>query len=121
MTKGGSIIAMTYLGAERVVQGYNVMGIAKASLEASVKYLASDLGKSNIRVNAISAGAIRTLAAKGIPSFNQILNLIEETSPLKRNVSQEEVGDMTLALLSHLSRGVTGEIVYVDAGYNIMG
>lgn len=120
MTEGGSIIAMSYLGAERVAPGYNVMGIAKASLEASVKYLALDLGKDNIRVNAISAGAIRTLAAKGIPSFNQILHKIEETSPLQRNVTQEEVGDMTLALMSHLSRGVTGEIVYVDAGYNIM-
>jgi enoyl-[acyl-carrier protein] reductase I len=121
MNEGGSIIAMSYLGAERVVEGYNVMGIAKASLEMSVKYLASDLGKSNIRVNAISAGAIRTLAAKGIGSFNKILHQIEETAPLKRNVTQEEVGDMTLALLSHLSRGVTGEIVYVDSGYNIMG
>ncbi|WP_075620279.1 enoyl-ACP reductase FabI [Paenisporosarcina indica] len=121
MNEGGSIISMTYLGAERVVEGYNVMGIAKASLEMSVKYLALDLGKNNIRVNAISAGAIRTLAAKGIPSFNKILHQIEETAPLKRNVTQEEVGDMTLALLSNLSRGVTGEIVYVDSGYNIMG
>ncbi|MBS4191263.1 enoyl-ACP reductase FabI [Bacillus sp. FJAT-49705] len=121
MTEGGSIIAMSYLGAERVVEGYNVMGIAKASLEAAVKYLALDLGKHNIRVNAISAGAIRTLAAKGVPSFNEILHLIEEKSPLKRNVTQEEVGDMTLSLLSHLSRGVTGEIVYVDSGYHIMG
>jgi enoyl-[acyl-carrier protein] reductase I len=121
MTEGGSIISMTYLGAERVVEGYNVMGIAKASLEMSVKYLALDLGKDNIRVNAISAGAIRTLAAKGIPSFNKILHQIEETAPLKRNVTQEEVGDMTLALLSNLSRGVTGEIVYVDSGYNILG
>ncbi|WP_261129305.1 enoyl-ACP reductase FabI [Bacillus sp. Marseille-Q3570] len=121
MTEGGSIIAMSYLGAERVVEGYNVMGVAKAALEASVRYLASDLGKHNIRVNAISAGAVRTLAAKGIPSFNQILHEIEENSPLKRNVTQEEVGDMTLALISHLSRGVTGEIVYVDSGYNIMG
>ncbi|WP_324254071.1 enoyl-ACP reductase FabI [Paenibacillus sp. 1001270B_150601_E10] len=121
MTEGGSIITMSYLGAERVVEGYNVMGIAKASLEASVRYLASDLGKYNIRVNAISAGAIKTLAAKGVPSFNRILHVIEEESPLKRNVTQEEVGDMTLAMMSHLSRGVTGEIVYVDSGYNIMG
>jgi enoyl-[acyl-carrier protein] reductase I len=97
------------------------MGIAKASLEASVKYLALDLGKNNIRVNAVSAGAVRTLAAKGISSFNTILHKIEETSPLKRNVTAEEVGDMTVALLSNLSRGVTGEIVYVDSGYNIMG
>jgi len=121
MTEGGSIITMSYLGAERAVEGYNVMGVAKAALESSVKYLALDLGKDNIRVNAISAGAIRTLAAKGIPSFNQILHKIEETAPLKRNVTQEEVGDMTLALMSHLSRGVTGEIVYVDSGYNILG
>lgn len=121
MTEGGSIIAMSYLGAERVVPGYNVMGIAKASLEASVRYLAEDLGASDIRVNAISAGAVRTLAAKGIPSFNEILHQIEEKAPLRRNVTQEEVGDMTLAMLSHLSRGVTGEVVYVDSGYNILG
>ncbi|WP_082233110.1 enoyl-ACP reductase FabI [Halobacillus massiliensis] len=121
MEDGSSIIAMSYLGAERVVSGYDVMGVAKASLEASVKYLASDLGADNIRVNAISAGAIRTLAAKGVPSFNKVLHQIEENAPLKRNVTQEEVGDMTLAMMSHLSRGVTGEIVYVDAGYNIMG
>jgi enoyl-[acyl-carrier protein] reductase I len=121
LKEGGSMIAMSYLGAERVVDGYNVMGVAKASLEASVKYLASDLGKHGIRVNAISAGAVRTLAAKGVPSFNEILRKIEETSPLRKNVTQEEVGDMTLAMMSHLSRGVTGEIVYVDSGYNIMG
>ncbi|SHN27685.1 enoyl-ACP reductase FabI [Gracilibacillus kekensis] len=121
MTEGGSIIAMSYLGAERVVEGYNVMGVAKAALESSVKYLAMDLGSSNIRVNAISAGAIKTLAAKGVPSFNEILHKIEETAPLKRNVTQEEVGDMSLAMLSNLSRGVTGEIVYVDSGYNILG
>ncbi|MBE1555379.1 enoyl-ACP reductase FabI [Sporosarcina limicola] len=121
MTDGGSIVTMSYLGAERVLPGYNVMGVAKAALEASVKYLASDLGKDNIRVNAISAGAIRTLSAKGISSFNTILSKIEETAPLKRNVTQEEVADMTIAILSNLSRGVTGEIVYVDGGYNIMG
>lgn len=121
MTEGASIVTMTYLGAERAVEGYNLMGVAKASLEASVKYLALDLGKDNIRVNAVSAGAIRTLAAKGIPAFNTILHQIEEKSPLKRNVTQEEVGDMTLVILSHLSRGVTGEIIYVDSGYNILG
>ncbi|UFU00325.1 enoyl-ACP reductase FabI [Radiobacillus kanasensis] len=121
MTEGGSIVTMSYLGAERAVTGYNVMGVAKAALESSVKYLALDLGKENIRINAISAGAIRTLAAKGVGSFNEILHKIEETSPLKRNVTQEEVGDMTLAMLSELSRGVTGEIVYVDSGYNIIG
>ncbi|KAB8129526.1 enoyl-ACP reductase FabI [Gracilibacillus oryzae] len=121
MTEGGTIIAMSYLGAERVVRGYNVMGVAKASLEASVKYLAADLGESNIRVNAISAGAIRTLAAKGVPSFNEVLSKIEENAPLKRNVTKEEVGDMTMVMMSHLSRGVTGEIIYVDSGYNILG
>lgn len=121
MTEGGSIVTMSYLGAERVLEGYNVMGVAKAALEASMRYLASDLGKEGIRVNAISAGAIRTLAAKGVPSFNQILHKIEEVSPLKRNVTQEEVADMTLVMLSHLSRGVTGETIYVDSGYHIMG
>ncbi|WP_318616354.1 enoyl-ACP reductase FabI [Sporosarcina sp. YIM B06819] len=121
MTDGGSIVTMSYLGAERVLDGYNVMGVAKAALEASVKYLANDLGKENIRVNAISAGAIRTLSAKGVPSFNTILSQIEEKAPLKRNVTQEEVADMTLAVLSNLSRGVTGEVIYVDAGYHIMG
>ncbi|MDT8860297.1 enoyl-ACP reductase FabI [Alkalihalobacillus sp. MEB130] len=121
MTEGGSIVTMSYLGAERAVQGYNVMGVAKAALESSVKYLSLDLGKENIRVNAISAGAIRTLAAKGVGSFNEILHKIEEKAPLKRNVTQEEVGDMTVAMLSNLSRGVTGEVVYVDSGYNIIG
>lgn len=121
MTEGGSIVTMSYLGAQRVLDGYNVMGVAKAALEASMRYLAADVGAENIRVNAISAGAIRTLAAKGVPSFNQILHKIEETSPLKRNTNQEEVADMTIVMLSHLSRGVTGETIYIDSGYNIMG
>lgn len=121
MTEGGSIVTMSYLGAERVLEGYNVMGVAKAALEASMRYLAADIGAENIRVNAISAGAIRTLAAKGVPSFNQILHKIEETAPLKRNTNQEEVADMTIVMLSHLSRGVTGETIYIDSGYNIMG
>lgn len=121
MTEGGSIVTMSYLGAQRVLDGYNVMGVAKAALEASMRYLAADVGTENIRVNAISAGAIRTLAAKGVPSFNQILHKIEETSPLKRNTNQEEVADMTIVMLSHLSRGVTGETIYIDSGYNIMG
>lgn len=121
MTEGGSIVTMSYLGAERVLDGYNVMGVAKAALEASMRYLAADIGQDNIRVNAISAGAIRTLAAKGVPSFNTILHKIEETAPLKRNVQQDEVADMTLVMLSPLSRGVTGETIYVDGGYNIMG
>lgn len=121
LADGASIVTMSYLGAERVLDGYNVMGVAKAALEASMRYLAADLGAENIRVNAISAGAIRTLAAKGVPSFNLILNKIEEQSPLKRNTNQEEVADMTIVMLSPLSRGVTGETIYVDSGYNIMG
>ncbi len=121
MTEGGSIVTMSYLGAERVLDGYNVMGVAKAALEASTRYLAADLGAKGIRVNAISAGAIRTLAAKGVPSFNTILHQIEEKSPLKRNITQEEVANMTMVMLSNLSSGVTGETIYVDSGYHIMG
>ena len=121
MTEGGSIVTLTYLGGERVIQNYNVMGVAKAALDASVMYLAADLGKLNIRVNAISAGPIRTLAAKGIGNFNQILNLIEEKSPMRRTIDQTEVGDTALFLMSHLSRGITGEVIHVDAGYHILG
>lgn len=121
MTEGGSIITLTYLGGERVVQNYNVMGIAKASLEASVKYLANDLGKYNIRINAISAGPIRTLSAKGVRDFNTVLNVIEERAPLRRTVTTEEVGDTAYFLLSDLSRGITGEIIHVDSGYHILG
>ncbi|WP_025026657.1 enoyl-ACP reductase FabI [Caldalkalibacillus mannanilyticus] len=121
MVEGGSIVTLTYLGGERVVTNYNVMGVAKAALDASVKYLANDLGKYDIRVNAISAGPIRTLAAKGIKDFNLILRTIEENAPLRRTVSVEEVGDTALFLFSHLSRGITGEILHVDAGYNILG
>ncbi|MGC4375419.1 enoyl-ACP reductase FabI [Fictibacillus sp. Mic-4] len=121
MTEGGSIVTMTYLGGERVVQNYNVMGVAKAALDASVKYLANDVGKDGIRVNAISAGPIRTLAAKGIGDFNSILKEIEEKSPLRRTTTPEEVGDTALFLMSDLSRGITGEIIHVDSGYNILG
>lgn len=121
MTEGGSIVTLTYLGGERVVKNYNVMGVAKAALDANVKYLANDLGKHNIRVNGLSAGPIRTLAAKGIGGFNEILREIEENAPLKRTVDQREVGDGAMFLLSDLSRGVTGEILHVDAGYNILG
>lgn len=121
MTEGGSIITMTYLGGERVIQNYNIMGVAKASLDASVKYLANDLGKENIRVNAISAGPIRTLAAKGVSDFNSILKEIEEKAPLRRTTTQEEVGDTALFLMSDLSRGITGEIIHVDSGYHILG
>lgn len=118
MTDGGSIITMTYLGGERVVKNYNVMGVAKAALDASVMYLANDLGKEGIRVNAISAGPIRTLAAKGIGGFNDVLREIEEKSPLRKITTQEEVGDTALFLASDLARGITGEILHVDGGYN---
>lgn len=121
MNPGGSILTLTYYGAEKVIPNYNVMGVAKAALEASVRYLAYDLGTDSIRVNAISAGPIRTLAASGIGDFKAFLKLSEKTSPLKRNVTQDEVGKSALYLLSDLSSGVTGEIIYVDSGYNIMG
>ncbi|WP_047986587.1 enoyl-ACP reductase FabI [Ornithinibacillus californiensis] len=121
MTEGGSIVTQTYLGAERVIPNYNVMGVAKASLEASVRYLAEDVGKYGIRVNAISAGPIRTLAAKGVSGFNEKMGIVEEKAPLRRNVDQEQVGDATLFFMSDLSRGVTGEVLHVDSGYHIMG
>jgi enoyl-[acyl-carrier protein] reductase I len=121
MKKGGSIVTLTYYGAERVIPNYNVMGVAKAALEASVKYLAADLGKENIRVNAISAGPIKTLAASGIGDFRYILGWNEHNAPLRRNVTADEVGDTAVYLLSDLSRGVTGEIHHVDAGYHIVG
>lgn len=120
MTEGGSIVTQTYLGAERVMRNYNVMGVAKAALEASVRYLAEDLGKYGIRVNAVSAGPIRTLAAKGVSGFNDILNTVEEKAPLRRNVDQSEVGDATMFLISGLSRGITGEVLHVDAGFHII-
>lgn len=119
--RSGSIITMTYLGSERVIPNYNVMGVAKAALEASVRYLAADLGQKKIKVNAISAGPIRTLAAMGIGGFREILGVVEQKSPLKRNVTTEDVAKTALYLCSDLSSGVTGEIIYVDAGYNIMG
>ncbi|AIQ11142.1 enoyl-ACP reductase FabI [Paenibacillus durus] len=121
MTEGGSIITMTYMGSERVMRNYNVMGVAKAALEASVRYLASDLGPDNIRVNAVSAGPIRTLAAKGISDFNSILRIVEEKAPLRRSTDSAEVGDTAMFLMSHLSRGITGEVIYVDGGYHIIG
>ncbi len=117
---GGSIMTLTYLGGERVAPGYNVMGVAKAALQASVKYLANDLGQKNIRVNAISAGPINTLAARGISGFSDILKFARERAPLKRNTDPAEVGDTALFLFSSLSRGITGEIIYVDCGYNIL-
>ena len=121
MADGGSLLTLTYYGAEKVMPHYNVMGVAKAALEASVRYLAVDLGASNIRVNAISAGPIKTLAASGIGDFRYILRWNEYNSPLKRTVTVEEVGDSALYLLSHLSRGVTGEVHHVDSGYHVVG
>jgi enoyl-[acyl-carrier protein] reductase I len=121
MTEGGSIMTMTYFGAEKVVPHYKVMGVAKAALEATVRYLAWDLGKQNIRVNAISAGPIRTLAARGISSLGDMLKYHADRAPLHRNTEQEEVGKTAVYLASDLASGVTGETIYVDSGYNIMG
>lgn len=121
MTDGGSIVTMTYYGAEKVVPRYNVMGVAKAALEASVRYLAADLGPQKVRVNAISAGPIKTLAARGISGLGEMLKAHAERAPLKRNVETSEVGDAALFLASDLSTAITGETLYVDCGYNIMG
>ena len=121
MTRGGSLVTLSYLGAQRVMPNYNVMGIAKAALEASVRYLAADLGRDNIRVNAISAGPIKTLAASGIGDFRYILKWNELNSPLKRNTTIEDVGGAGLYLLSDLSSGVTGETHHVDCGYHVVG
>lgn len=121
MTDGGSIITLTYYGAEKVVPHYNVMGVAKAALEATVRYLAADLGKQNIRVNAISAGPIKTLAARGIGGLGDMLKAHADRAPLHRNTEQSEVGGAAAYLASDLASGVTGETLYVDSGYNIMG
>jgi len=121
MTEGGSLLTLTYYGAERVMPHYNVMGVAKAALEASVRYLAADLGELGVRVNAISAGPIRTLAASGIGDFRYILKWNEYNSPLHRNVTIEQVGGAALYLLSDLSSGVTGEVHHVDSGYHVVG
>lgn len=121
MTEGGGIVTMTYYGAEKVVPKYNVMGVAKAALEATVRYLSSDLGAKNIRVNAISAGPIKTLAARGISQLGEMLRAHAERAPLKRNVDPAEVGSTAVFLLSEGSSGITGETLYVDCGYNIMG
>ncbi len=121
MTEGGSIMTLTYYGSQKVVPRYNVMGVAKAALEASVRYLAADLGKQNVRVNAISAGPIKTLAARGISGLNEMLKAHAERAPLQRNVDVAEVGGAALFLASDLSTGITGETLYVDCGYNIMG
>src|SRR5262245_52666018 len=119
--RGGSIVAMTYLGSERVVPKYNVMGVAKAALEASVRYLASDLGPSGIRVNAISAGPIRTLASSALSGISGMIRETSEKAPLRRRTGTDEVADTAVFLLSPLSRGVTGEIVFVDGGYHVLG
>jgi enoyl-[acyl-carrier protein] reductase I len=121
MVDGGSIIAMSYYGAVKVVPHYNVMGVAKAALEACVRYLAYDLGPQKIRVNAISAGPINTLAARGIGGFAQMLKHYEEHAPLKRNIDPQELGSAGLFLASDMSTGTTGQVLYVDSGYEVMG
>lgn len=121
MANGGSIVTLTYLGAERVVPHYNVMGVAKAALEASVRYLASDLGPRGIRVNAVSAGPIRTLAARGVSGITKMVETHRQIAPLRKATEQAEVGDTAVFLLSSMSRGITGEVIYVDDGYHILG
>ena len=121
MSNGGSVVTLSYFGAEKVVPGYNVMGVAKAALEATVRYLANSLGEKKIRVNAISAGPIKTLAARGIGDFSTMMKNHAEHAPLRRNVEPREVGDTALFLASDLGSGITGEIIHVDCGYNIMG
>jgi enoyl-[acyl-carrier protein] reductase I len=118
---GGSIVALTYLGSERVVPGYNLMGIAKAALEASIRYLAWDLGSSGIRVNGISAGPLRTLSARGVGNINAMFDLIEQAAPLRRNITQQDVADLATFLCTPAASNVTGNIVYQDAGFHIMG
>ncbi len=121
MTEGGSIVAMTYYGAEKVIPRYNIMGVAKSALEASIRYLAFDVGPKKIRVNGVSAGPVQTLAARGISGFTDMMKIVEGKAPLRRNVQIEEVANAAAFLLSPLSSGITGEILYVDCGYNILG
>lgn len=121
MTNGGAIMTLTYLGSSRVVPNYNVMGVAKASLEAAVRYLAADLGSQQIRVNAISAGPVKTAAARGVKNFSSVLENVESRAPLRRNVKPSEVADVAVFLASDLGRGVTGDVLFVDAGFHIMG
>jgi enoyl-[acyl-carrier protein] reductase I len=121
MPDGGSILTLSYLGAVRVVPNYNVMGVAKAALEACVRYLAADLGPSNIRVNAISAGPVKTASARGIKDFSKVLDGVAASAPLRRNTDPAEVADTAVFLSSNLGRGVTGNVVYVDAGFHVMG
>lgn len=121
MTEGGSIVTLTYMGSEKVFSGYNVMGVAKAALETSVMYLANDLGPSGIRVNAISAGAVKTLSAKGVKDFGSMLDAAKTKAPMRRNVELRELGDTAVFLLSGMSTGTTGEVIHVDCGMNILG
>jgi enoyl-[acyl-carrier protein] reductase I len=121
MPSGGSLLTLTYLGSQRVLPNYNVMGVAKAALEATVRYLASDLGPKKIRVNAISAGPVKTASARAIKDFSVILDVVTQRAPLRRNTEPAEVGDTAVFLASDLSRGVTGNIIYVDSGFHIMG
>ncbi|MEN6315779.1 MAG: enoyl-ACP reductase [Clostridiaceae bacterium] len=121
MTEGGSILTLTYMGSEKVFKNYNVMGVAKAALETSVMYLANDLGPEGIRVNAISAGAVKTLSARGIKDFGSILAISREKAPLRKNVELKEIGDASVFLLSSMSNGITGEVIHVDCGMHIMG
>jgi len=121
MTEGGALITMTYLGSTRVLTNYNVMGVAKAGLEATVRYLASELGEKKIRVNAISAGPVKTASARGIKDFSKIIELVSSKAPLRRNTDPAEVADMAVFLASDLGRGVTGDVLFVDAGFHIMG
>ena len=116
-----SIVALTYYGSEKSIEGYNVMGVAKAALEASIRYLARDLGKDGIRVNAISAGPIKTLSAKGIKDFGSILDIVEERAPLHKNVTAKEVGDCSAFLFSDMSSAITGEVIHVDNGFSTVG
>ena len=121
LNKNASLVTLTYYGSTKVLQGYNIMGVAKAALESSVRYLAENLGKEGIRVNSVSAGPIKTLSAKGIKDFNSVLSAVEEKAPLHRNVTQMQVGNVVTVLLSSMSDAITGQIVYADSGYNIMG
>ena len=121
LNENATLVTLTYHGSTKVLDGYNIMGVAKAALEASVRYLANNLGKDGIRVNAISAGPIKTLSAKGIKVFSSILTIVEEKAPLHRNVTTEQVGNVATFLLSNMSDSITGQVIYADSGYNIMG
>ena len=121
LNEGASVVAYTYYGSEKAIEGYNVMGVAKAALEASIRYLAKDLGKDGMRINGISAGPIKTLSAKGIKDFNSILDVVEEKAPLHNNVTPSQVGDATAFLFSNMSSAITGEIIHVDNGFSIVG